>query len=90
MEGLHHINTVRFRVIGSGNLQLTLRSLDNVRSTSLIAIVMESSTNREPTRLCNFIEQRTQLEIKTTAINETFTISKIIIFVKPFATEYPG
>ena len=90
MEGLHHFNTVRFRVVGSGNLQLTLRSLDNIRSNSLTAITMESSTNREPTRLCNFIEQRAQLEIKTTAINETFTISKIIIFVKPFATEYPG
>ena len=90
MEGLHHFNTVRFRVKGSGNLQLALRSLDNIRSTSLTAIIMASSTNREPTRLCNFIEQRAQLEIKTTAINETFTISKIIIFVKPFATEYPG
>lgn len=50
---------------------------------------MSALTNREPTVLANFIDQRAQLEGKTTLINETFNISKITIFVKPVATGYP-
>lgn len=89
-EILHHIHLIRMRVTGSGNLKMRLLSLDAVNAQSLVAFPLAATTNREPTRLCNFTEQRTQLEIKTTEINERFKISKILIFVKPVATEFPG
>ncbi len=50
---------------------------------------MVAATNKEPTVLANFIDQYGQLEIKTTNINETFEVSKIVIFVKPVSTGYP-
>lgn len=86
---LIHFNATRLRVTGAGSLQLFLRSLDDVNNTQLASIVMSALTNREPTVLANFIDQRAQLEGKTTLINETFNISKITIFVKPVATGYP-
>lgn len=85
---LIHFGAQRFRVTGAGNLQLFLRSLDNIRNVTLSPIIMQSITNREPVVLSNFIEQRAQLEIRTSEYDETFNISKIIIFIKPVATGY--
>lgn len=84
-----HFNATRFRINGVGNLQLFFRSLDNMNNTQLTSIPMVLLTNREPTVLANFIDQRTQLEIRTIGINEVFTISKIVIFVRPIASGYP-
>jgi hypothetical protein len=90
-EGLiHHFGAVRLRLTGSGNLKMRLLSLDSVITQTLTSLAMSSTTNREPTRLCNFNEQRAQLEVKTTEINETFGISKIVVYIKPVASEFPG
>ncbi len=87
---VQHYNGVRMRLTGSGSLQMTLYSLDEINSQSLVAFTMAATTAREPTRLANFKSQRCSLEVKTTLINETFRISKIIIFAKPVESEFPG
>lgn len=87
-EVLHAVG-VRLRVTGAGDLQLFLRSLDNVRNTQLVSHPMAATTNVEPTILANFTEQRIQLELKTTEIDETFMISRIVVFVKQVAEGYP-
>lgn len=84
-----HCNAVRLRVIGSGNLLPSLWSLDNVRNVDLFPHPMSYTTNREPIVLANFNEQRIQLKVMTTQINETFMITKMVIFVKPVAEGYP-
>lgn len=84
-----HSNAVRLRVTGSGSLNLTLKSLDEILENELIPITMEATTYKEPTQLANLESQRIMLEFGTTEINEYFTISKIIIFVKLVQTEYP-
>lgn len=87
---LVHFGVIRMRVLGSGNLQLFLHSLDDASNIlTLTSIAMVAATNKEPTVLANFIDQYGQLEIKTTNINETFEVSKIVIFVKPVSTGYP-
>ena len=88
-EVINHFGAVRLRVTGSANLRLTLYSLDEVKSNVLATIPLNSTTNIEPNRLANFTQQRAKLDIRTTAINETFTISKIIVFVKPVAKSFP-
>ena len=85
-----HFTGVRLRVNGSGNLQLFLKSLDDVNTSTLAELAMSTSTNREPTGLANYIDQRGYLELGTVEINEHFVISKITIFVKPMFTSYPG
>ncbi len=84
-----HFNGVRLRVNGSGSLRQFLRSLDDVNNVQLTNITMATLTNREPTTLSNFIDQRAQFEVNTVLIDEVFTISRISIFVRPIASEYP-
>jgi hypothetical protein len=89
-EEILHFAGVRLRVTGSGNLRMTFFSLDDVDSSTLAPIAMQTSTGREPTRLANFISQRGMLQIQTTAINETMRINRIILFAKPIWSQYPG
>lgn len=84
-----HVVAVRMRVLGAGNLKLTLSDLSDVQSLSLIDLPMFAATRIEPTRLANFQSQRIRLEGKTTEIDETFQISKIVLFAKAVAVEYP-
>lgn len=86
---LIHFNPIRLRVNGTGILRTSLWSLDNVKSSILAPLSMLNATDREPVILSNFTQQRAQYEIKTTAIDEVFVISKITIFIRPVATEYP-
>lgn len=87
---LIHFGSVRMRVTGAGNLQLSLHSLDEAsNSVDLTPIAMETATNREANVLSNFTDQYGQLELRTTEIDETFEISRVVIFVKPVSTGYP-
>lgn len=85
-----HFGAARLRVTGSGNLRMTLYSLDEITSYSLLPLVLQELNGREPTRLCNFSSQRAKLRIEVTAINENFSLDKITIYAKPLYTSYPG
>lgn len=89
-EEILHFAGVRIRVTGSGNLDMQFLSLDDVDSQVLTPLVMSNITAREPTRLSNFISQRGALKISTNVINETFKINRIIVFVKPLWSQFPG
>lgn len=78
------------RVIGSGSLQMSLSSLDQVTSVDLVPFTLAATTDREPTRLSNFITQRASLRVGTTEKDEFFNINRIIIFAKPVYSSFPG
>ena len=86
---LIHFHTVRFRVIGSGNLDLEFLSLDDVNTQTITPVVMAAATNREPTILANFRDQRGRLRFSVNDIDEWFSISKIVVFIRPYQTGYP-
>lgn len=86
---LLHFGAVRMRVTGSGDLKTIITSLDDVNESQLPNIALQSTTNKEPLILCNFREQRAYLEVYTEDIDAKFTISRIVVFVKPTATGYP-
>ena len=88
-EVVNHYGAIRLRVTGSANLQLTLLSLDEAQANVLAPIPINSINNVEPNRLANFTQQRAKLQIATINLNETFRISKIIIFVRPVAKSFP-
>jgi hypothetical protein len=69
-----HFNGSKFRVTGSGSLQLRLIGLDDVRQFVAVPLTMASAPGREPTR----------------AIDEKFRINRIILYVKRRASQYPG
>lgn len=86
----HHTVGIRMRVTGTGNLKLALTDYSNIQTQNLVPLPMVLNTRFEPTRLANFQSQRTRLVGTTTEINEVFEISRILIFAKPVAIEYPG
>lgn len=89
-EGIVHFGAVRMRLNGAGQLKLRMNSLDDIHQSDLVDVSMFSATNIQPTRLCNFNEQRAALTIYTSDINEYFKINRIILFVKDIWTSYPG
>jgi hypothetical protein len=89
-ENITHFTAVRMRVYGTGNVKMKLLSLDEVNQQTLVPLTMSATTNREPTRLCNFNEQRAQLELRTTEINEKMTVTRILVFARQLFTDYPA
>lgn len=84
-----HFGATRFRVTGSGDLDLALKGLDDDPTVNLTSIAMQATTGREPLVLCNYISQRGRLVGQTTSINDSFNVSKIVIFVKTLYSGYP-
>ena len=86
---LLHCGVVRYQLTGNGTFKTTLLSASETDNSVLPDITMSSSGARNPTILSNFIEQRIFLRGETTDINETFLISRIILYIRPVASGYP-
>lgn len=91
-----HTVGVRYRVRGSGQLRTRLYNMGSPgdpdspqRSSDLDNINMTSGAAREKTAIANFQDQGIQIYFRTIFINETFNMSKIVLFVKPVAESYP-
>ena len=89
-ESEHHVVGVIMRVVGTGNLQLALKDLQDVQTHTIEPLVMAPITRFEPLCLADFQSQRIRLVGETTEINETMKISRIILFAKAVSVEYPG
>lgn len=89
-ENIQHFGGLRFRLQGTGLFRMTLFDLDKVNSSELVPLTMSESTNIEPLRLCNFVTQRALLRVETTKINDYMKVNRLIFFVKPIYTSYPG
>lgn len=85
-----HFAALRLMLIGSGNLLMTVHSLDQVRAKTLVPFVMQGAIRVLPTRIVNFMEQRATFEFKTTQMDEKFRILRIVIYTKTVFTSYPG
>jgi hypothetical protein len=89
-ENILHFNAVRLRVTGVGNLKMEFISLDDMKIQELKSIPMMLKTDREPTRLANFISQRARLKVSVDHVDERFVINRIIIYAKELYSSYPG
>lgn len=89
-DNIVHYTSVRMRIVGSGNLDMTMYSQDEIYSSTLIPFPMTAATNIRPTRLMNFQHQRAYLKGSTDTINEWFKINKIVIYAKEVFTDYPN
>jgi formate-dependent phosphoribosylglycinamide formyltransferase (GAR transformylase) len=88
-EVINHYGAVRTHVTGFGSLKLKLFSIDEVKQSTLLPLTILAKNNIEPNRLANFTQQKAKLEIRTTEIDEVFSINKVIVFAKPVAKSYP-
>lgn len=85
----HHIVGVRARILGQGNMLYSLEDYSAIQTQNLTPLAMSTATRIEPLVLSNFQSQRTRLIGKTEVLDEWFEISRIIIWAKPVAIEYP-
>jgi len=89
-ENIIHVGSIRIRANGTGNLRMRLLSLDDILIKTLVPLPMTTTSDRQPTRLANFMSQRISLEMSTTAINEIFKINRVILFAKEVFVEFPS
>lgn len=89
-ENIIHVGAIRIRVVGAGNLKMDLFSLDKVKTLALVPLIMQFVTDIEPTRLCNFMSQRAILKLGTDVLDDRMQINRIIIYIRPVYTSYPG
>lgn len=87
---LIHFAAIRMRIIGEGNVQQFIRSLDDVNIYQMVDLSLAFKSNIEPTTLSNYIDQRGQFEFRTVEIDEIINLSSIRIYIRPIATGYPN
>lgn len=85
-----HFGAISVRVVGNGNYRPSLLGFDDIESQILVPLVLSSTNRKELFRLSNFNSQRGKLKLETTAINETFKVNNITIFVRPIYSNYPA
>ncbi len=88
-ENISHFTGVRLRMVGSGELKMKFLSLDETNYYDLMPLPLAVTTNVEPFRGANFVEQRCAFKGYTTDIDEVFSINRIVIFGKELWAEYP-
>lgn len=89
-ESITHFGSVRVRVVGNGQLQIFVQSLNDINSKSLAPIPLAPVARYAPTRLVNFVEQRAAFTFRTINKGETFSINRIVIFTKEIYKSFPG
>ena len=88
-ESDYHAAAIRLRIVGAGNMLMTLESLNNILSYTIAPLPLAATNRIEPTRLVNFQSQRMRLTLSMPVLNDQFSINRIIIYTRAVATEYP-
>jgi len=87
---LNHVGMVRVRATGAGNLLGVLSSLDDIVSDNLAVLAIPTASAAPLQSLANFTQERISLKLYTNEIDEIFSITRIIFYVKPLYTQRPG
>lgn len=84
-----HVNPIRIRTFGSGNLKAFLFDTGTINNSELNAKAMSLTSARSLNYLSNFRAEGICLQITTTEIDEYFNVSNIWVYVKPTAASFP-
>ena len=84
-----HVNPVRVRVRGEGNLQAFLFDEGTVTNSELDAKAMSLTSAQSVNYLSNFTGERICLQLIITEMDEYFTISNIWAYTKPSRNSFP-
>lgn len=84
-----HLNPVRVRVKGEGNLQAFAFDAGEIYSTELDPKAMSTATGQSVNYLCNFRGEKVCVQLMVSELDEYFVINAIYAFVKPIALSFP-
>ena len=83
-DGIFHFGALRFRGLrGSGTLQIRLNSTDDVRFQNLAQPILSSTSPRDQLVLANFSEERASVKVRTSLIDEKFSLTGLQVYAKP-------
>jgi hypothetical protein len=85
-----HINALRYKIKGYGALVTTLYDRDKVTSSVAAGHTLAANPGKEVTVLANFKAQGFIVKLSVSSLNEYFKLHGLKIFVKQFATSFPG
>ena len=89
-DDIQHFSHIRVRVVGQGQIFLSVASQDYVRIKTLVPLVLKPVNRQSPDRLVNFVEQRASFTFYTPELNTYFRINRIIVYMKTIYTSHPG
>ena len=94
-ENINHYNGIRLRVLGTGELNIRFLSMPDFNDVQtervLVPLDLDAmNQTREPLKKVNFMQQRSQVELKTTEFGAFVRINRLVVFAKPVFTNYPG
>lgn len=84
-----HFGALRGRVTGTGNLLMSIFSLDDVRSKIMVPFDLQVTNHAMPHRLINFNTQKARIKFGTQDLDDFFNIDRVIVFVKKLFTMHP-
>lgn len=85
----NHVNPVRIRVLGEGDLQAFLFDTGLENNAVLDPKTMSLTSARSVNYLSNFTAERTCLLIMTTEKDEYFSVDNMWAYVKPSRNSFP-
>ena len=84
-----HFGGLRLRVVGSGNLEVSIATLEDVIVKTNSPIVLAEPNRIEPYRILNFTTQRASIKLQTVNENEWFKINQLVVYARPVFQNYP-
>ena len=79
---IHFFTAVRLRVVGTGNLEITVKGEDNILPTSLSTVALATAPGKEVLVRFNFQNEKAKFKFRLPT-GTKFTINKIEFFGKP-------
>jgi hypothetical protein len=89
MDTENHYHLVRALVKGSGNFKLTLIGYDDVLSSSLKSMPLQSVAPRTKDSIANFRSQAAKIKFEVTELDENFQLTDMRVYIRPIGTSFP-
>lgn len=84
-----HYSAVRIRGSGSGTLETTLYSEDDVKSEALADTTLSTTPGNDYTRLANFQNEKCAINLSCVSFGDYFSVRRLDLFAKVLWSEYP-
>jgi hypothetical protein len=89
-DWVSHFAGIKLRVIGYGNLQISLSGEDSSGAVSVPSIALSSSPGSEPDRIFNFKNEKCSVKLRVSFPDEKFNLSKVTLYAKPLWLRRPS
>lgn len=89
-EWIQHFAGMKLRILGVGDLQITLYGEDNSNPVTVPVITLSSTPGKEFDRLINYIDEKMSVKFRTSNFGEWFNLDRFTLFAKSLWLRRPG